>query len=68
VEIQMKPRTVIQGKNIMLVSLPVVWAQNQKLTKGDKLECMIDEAGRLILWRSNEKKEIIMEEGVKNED
>jgi hypothetical protein len=47
----MKTRKVIAGKNILLVSLPIVWTQNQNLKKGDTLNCMIDEQGRLVLWK-----------------
>jgi hypothetical protein len=50
----MKTRKVIAGKNILLVSLPVVWTQNQNLKKGDVLECVIDEKGRLMLWKATE--------------
>ena len=53
----MKQRKVIAGKNILLVSLPVVWTQNQKLAKGDVLNCIIDEKGRLVLWKSGEADE-----------
>jgi hypothetical protein len=50
-EIEMKPRKVIQGKNIVLVSLPVVWADNLKLKKGDSLRCKINTEGQLVLWK-----------------
>jgi hypothetical protein len=57
-EMKMKARKVVQGKNTMQISLPMVWVKSFNVEKGDSLSCKVDKDGRLIVWKEGVSEDV----------
>ena len=48
---ELTARKVIKGKNILLISLPSVWVKNAGIKPGEKIRCVVNDKGQLVLER-----------------